>query len=317
MDPAVKDFLQQNDGFALIAHISPDGDTLGSSLALCEALETMGKTVQPVCTAEVPEAYRFCPGAEKFVLPVAAKPARFVIAVDCGDLGRLGDAASLFEQAEKTLVIDHHGTNPGYGDVNWVEECGATAELIYLLLAEMDIPVTKTIAEDLYVGIASDTGNFAYSNTTERSFRIAGELLRSGYDMARVNRDLFRTQPVRKLRLQSELVRASKMSCDGKLIIGCLTNAMMDCCGATGADAEGLIDDLRDIDTVEVAIVLREEETDIVRVSLRGKNFFDVAAIAKMFGGGGHKLAAGCTFTGTPIEEAAERLRAAVAQTLR
>lgn len=312
MDPAVKDFLQQHDGFALIAHISPDGDTLGSSLALCEALEAMGKTVQPVCAAVVPEAYRFCPGAEKFVLPAEARPARYVIAVDCGDLGRTGAAAALFGQAERTLVIDHHGTNPGYGDINWVEECGATAELIYLLSGELDVPVTKTMAENLYVGIASDTGNFAYSNTTERSFRIAGELLRSGYDMARVNRDLFRTQPVRKLLLHAELVRASRFYANGSLVIGCITNAMMDACGATGADAEGAIDDLRDVDTVEVAIVLREEGTDTVRVSLRGKEHFDVAAIAKQFGGGGHRLAAGCTFTGVLIEEAADRLKQAV-----
>lgn len=315
MDSCVKDFILQNDDFVLISHISPDGDTLGSSLALYEALLTLGKRAQPVCCAPVPDAYRFCPGMEKVVLPAEAKRARCAIAIDCGDLGRLGDAGALFTAAEKTLVIDHHGTNPGFGDVNWVEECGATGELIYILLGELGVAVTESIATCLYTAVATDTGNFAYSNTTERSFQTAGALLKSGFDMSRVNRELFRTCPLRKLKLKSELIRASRFYKDGKLVIGMITNAMMDECGATGADAEGLIDDLRDIDTVEVAIVLREEGADLVRVSMRGKNCFNVAEVSKLFGGGGHRLAAGCTFR-IPIAEAAEKLRLAAEERL-
>ena len=308
MDSAVKDFLLQHDDFVFISHISPDGDTLGSSLALYMGLTALGKRVQLVCCQPVPQIYRFCPGAERFLLSAEAVPAAYAVAIDCGDTDRLGDAEPLFAAAKGTLVIDHHATNTGFGDINRVEQCGATGELIYLLLRELGVEITANIATCLYVAIAADTGNFSYSNTTERSFHIAGALLESGFDMAETNRNLFRTHPRRHVLLQAELVRAARFYRDGALVIACATLDMMARCGATGADMEGLIDDLRDIDTVEIAMTLREEEDGAVRVSLRGKKYADVASIALLFDGGGHRLSAGCTFH-IPMEEAAEQLR--------
>lgn len=308
IDAAVR-FLLENDDLMLIAHISPDGDTLGSSLALYCALVKMGKRVQVVCEDPVPATYRFCAHADAVLLPAQAVQASAVVTVDCADKQRTGAAAMFLDRAQRTLSIDHHGTNSGFAQQNWVLPVAAAGEMIYELLLRLPVEIDCEIASLLYMALATDTGNFSYSNTSPDTFRVAAALLEKGIDLPELNRKLFRTVPLRKLLLQSRAVAACRFFADERIAIARLTLEDLAACGAAGEDSEGLIDSLRDIETVEIAALLRECANGEIRVGLRGKRLADVSRIAARYGGGGHRLAAGCTMQG-PLDVAADLIRA-------
>jgi phosphoesterase RecJ-like protein len=300
-------FFGAHDDILLIAHVSPDGDTLGSCFALYGTLTSMGKRVQIVCEDAVPAVYRFLPFSNRVIAPEAAKPAKAVASVDCADLARTGRAAALFAAAADTLNIDHHGTNDRYAANNFVQKAGATGELVYGVATALGVPVDQDIASCLYAAIATDTGNFSYGNTTPDTMRIAAELLETGFDLPEVNRRLFRAVPYHKLMLQALAVTRTRLYENNRIAVTALTRENVESCGASAEDTEGIIDALRDIDTVEIAALLREGDDGKIRVSLRGKTCADVSKIAVAFGGGGHRLAAGCTME-PPIAIAAEQI---------
>lgn len=308
-------FLRANDDILLIAHVSPDGDTLGSSFALYGALLELGKHAQVVCENPVPAIYRFLPFSDQLIPPEQAKPAEAVVCVDCADLARTGRSEPLFLSAKTTLNIDHHGTNDRYAEENFVQKAGATGELIFNVIASLKIALNKNIASCLYAAITTDTGNFSYSNTTPDTLRIAAELLDTGIDLPLLNRLLFRTVPFQKLKLHSLAVSKTQLFEHGRIGISFVTQEEILSCGASGEDTEGIIDSIRDIDTVEVAALLRESEDGLIRVSLRGKSSADVSKIAILFGGGGHRLAAGCTLQ-PPIDEAFDQILESAKQLL-
>ena len=307
-------FIRSHNDFILIAHVSPDGDTLGSCFALCGGLELLGKSVQIVCAEPVPAIYRFLPFSERVLSPDRAKPAEAVVCVDCADIRRTDSAEPLFHAAKSTLNIDHHGTNDRYADVNFVRIAGATGELAYNLLTALKVALSIDIASCLYTAITTDTGNFSYSNTTPDTLRIAAELLDLGIDLPYLNRCLFRTVPYHKMRLHALAVTKSELHAAGQIGISTLTLDDFRSCGATGEDSEGIIDSIRDIDTVELAAFLRESEDGSIRVSLRGKSRADVSRIALLHGGGGHRFAAGCTLHCPMTEAKAIILHEALAQ---
>ena len=296
-------FLRTHDDILLIAHVSPDGDTLGSCFALYGALLELGKHAQVVCEDPVPAIYRFLPFSEQLIPPEQAKPAEAVVCVDCADVTRTGRCEPLFRAASATLNIDHHGTNDRYAEENYVQKAGATGELIFNVIACLKIALNKNIASCLYAAITTDTGNFSYSNTTPDTMRIAADILDTGIDLPYLNRSLFRTVPFHKLKLHALAVSKAQLFEYGRIGISFITMEEILSCGATNEDSEGIIDSIRDIDSVEIAAFLRESENGLVRVSLRGKSSADVSKIATQFGGGGHKLAAGCTLE-APIEDA-------------
>ena len=302
-------FLRTHDDLLLIAHVSPDGDTLGSCFALYGALLELGKHAQVVCEDPVPAIYRFLPFSDQLIPPEQAKPAEAVVCVDCADLGRTGRCEPLFQAAKATLNIDHHGTNDRYADNNYVQKAGATGELIFNVITCLKITLNKNIASCLYAAITTDTGNFSYSNTTPQTMRIAADILDTGIDLPYLNRCLFRTVPFHKLKLHALGVNKAQLYEYGRIGISYITLEEIASCGATNEDTEGIIDSIRDIDTVEVAALLRESEDGLIRVSLRGKTCADVSKIATQLGGGGHRLAAGCTMK-PPIEQAAVQILA-------
>ena len=309
-------FLQSHDDILLIAHVSPDGDTLGSSFALFGALRAANKRVQVVCEDAVPALYAFLPFSENLVPPERARAAGAVVCVDCADLARTGRCETLFRAAKATLNIDHHGTNEGYADVNYVKASAATGELIYRLLTELRLPVGRDVAACLYAAISTDTGNFSYSNTTPDTFRITAELLDAGIDLPDLSRRLFRTTPFKKLRLQALVTEKTKLYEGGRIGVAFVTLDEIASCGAKAEDTEGIIDLIRDIDTVEIAVFLRESEDGAVRASLRGKTCGNVSKIATRYQGGGHRLAAGCALQ-MPVADAAETMLAAARQQLK
>lgn len=289
------EFIRRYQEFILISHISPDGDTLGSGLALSIALKNAGKKAEIVCADPVPEAYRFLPGASSIRKPSEVQPTDAVITVDCSTLSRTGDSRRLFDAARKSLCIDHHRTNTGFADVNFIRRKGAAGELIVLLLKELGYGMDREIGMCLYAAIATDTGNFSYSGTTPDTFRAMAEILETGFDLPEVNRLLFRTVPLRKVRLTNLVLERMQLSRNNAVAVSYAELKDFAACGAGAEDSDGIIDSMRDIDTVECAAFLREAEDGSIRVSFRAKSKVDISLIASEYDGGGHRLAAGCT----------------------
>lgn len=287
-------FLQKYDSFLLTAHVAPDGDTLGSCFALKLLLEQLGKRAWVISEDPLPHLYAFLPGADELLPPDAAVDARAFVAVDCADADRAGKPWSQVGE-RPSLCVDHHITNPGFAQVNYIEDCAATGELICLLYEAMDQPISPEAGICLYTAIATDTGNFAYSSVTPRTFALMGKVMESGFDLPECNRLIYRNQRLQKLRMTARTVENIRLYRDEQVIVGTLSKAETEAVGGLKADAEGIIDSLRDVETVLVACFLREEGASEVKLSLRSKAKVDCAALAKAYGGGGHVRAAGAT----------------------
>ncbi len=287
-------FLQAYDSFLLIAHVSPDGDTLGSCLALQKLLQQLGKEAWVACDDPMPHLYAFLPGAKDMLPGDSHVDVEAVVAVDCAAVNRAGKAWQ--KAGEKpTLCIDHHVTNPGYAQANYIEDCAATGELITLLYEAFDQPISPESGVCLYTAIATDTGNFAYSSVTPRTFRLMGRVMESGFDLPECNRLLYRNDRLQKLKMTARTVENARLYRNGQVIVGTLSKAEMDAVNGLDADSEGIIDSLRDVETVVVACFLREAGDGALKLSLRSKGKVDCAALATLFGGGGHVRAAGAT----------------------
>ena len=302
-------FLTKYDSFLLMAHVAPDGDTLGSCLALQKLLQQLGKQAWVVCDDPLPHLYAFLPGADGLLAPDAAVDAQAFVAVDCADVGRTG---SQWDRVgtKPSLCIDHHITNPAFATVNHIEDCAATGELITLLYDAFGQPINPEVGACLYTAIATDTGNFAYSSVTPRTFALMGKVMESGFDLPECNRLIYRNQRLQKLRMTARTVENAKLYRDGQVIVATLSKAETEAVDGLKADAEGIIDSLRDVETVVVACFLREEGANEVKLSLRAKDRVDCAALARAYGGGGHLRAAGATLHMSLAEAEAEVTKA-------
>ncbi len=295
--------IKEKDGFTIITHVSPDGDALGSSLALYGALVQMGKRAQVVCQNEVPRAYRFLPWAETVLLPENAQQTEYAVSVDCADRQRLGTAIALFDGAKETANIDHHGTNIGFALRNAVNaKAAAAGEMIAALLEMLPVTVDEKIASCLYTAIMTDTGNFAYNNTRPETLRIAAALLAAGADNTDIHRRIYATVPFAKQKLLGRALDAMRLCADGKICLTCLSLADFVTCRAEKPDSDGIVERLRDIEGVEIAVFIREQEAGMYKISMRSKIAADVSRVAGELGGGGHKHAAGGTVYGTLAE---------------
>ncbi len=314
----IAEWLRTENGFTLIAHVSPDGDTIGSSLALYGVLTAMGKRVRVVCDQRMPATYAFLPYADQLTGIEDLKDTQEyqnAIAVDCADMKRMGQAAEIFHAATQTGNIDHHRTNPLYGDyILHDDHAAATGELIYGIWRELGAGLegepAQNIAICLFTAISTDTGNFSYSNTTPETFHIAGALLETGFDISTVNRYLYRTVPLGKTRLLGFVLSNMQLYENGKIGMALVRLEDLDRLGALAEDAEGTIDGIRDVASVEIAILVRQSRDGTYKASMRSKQYADVSAIAHVYGGGGHVHAAGCTLEGEP-EQIMDKLLAA------
>lgn len=295
-------FLTKYDSFLLMAHVAPDGDALGSCFALKLLLEQLGKKAWVVCDDPMPHLYAFLPGADQVLPPDAPLDAEAFVAVDCADIGRTGRQWSRVGE-KPSLCVDHHITNPGFAQVNYIEDCAATGELIALLYEAFDQPISPAAGACLYTAIATDTGNFAYSSVTPRTFALMGKVMESGFDLPECNRLVYRNQRLQKLRMTARTVENARLYRDEQLIVATLSKTETEAVSGLKADAEGIVDSLRDVETVQVACFLREEGENEVKLSLRSKGKVDCAALARAYGGGGHLRAAGATLH-MPLSEA-------------
>lgn len=294
-------------------HVHPDGDALGSQIAMGNILRSLGKNVFLYGEDQVSHLYRFLPGSGEIesLLP-ALHGFDCAIALDCGDSHRLGEVMDALLTVHPFLVVDHHAGHQEFGDLRWIApDRASTGEMVYDLAEALGAEVSFETAYCLYAAIVSDTGSFKYSSTTADTFRIAGELLRKGVKPAEVCGKLFDNFTVKRLNLMRLVLDSLQLYADDRLAIITAPREVFVKTGTTQADAETFINYPRSLDTVKVAAFLKETEKGLVSVSLRSKGTdYDVAQVAAAFGGGGHRNAAGCKLPDTSIGEVQEKLLA-------
>ena len=284
----------------ILVHTKPDGDALGSSLALCEFLRMLGKTADVVLESRPHSSFDFLECEVK--TPEEATETRAVVVLDCGDLHRVGTTLPVFERASETVVIDHHATNSGYGDLCLVQGGkSSTGEIVYNIIKNSGKGYNARVAFLLYVAIISDTGGLRYSSTTPETVRAVAELMEYGIDIAYINRMLFENKPMSKIQLESMVLATLELKCGGKAATVKMTAEMLEKSGAEEQDSEGFVNIPRSIEGVEVGVFFKERDGE-VRVSLRSNAYADVGLAAKELGGGGHFHAGGCTVQGTLAE---------------
>jgi phosphoesterase RecJ-like protein len=302
---AIGDVLRASQTVAVLTHVRPDGDAIGSQLAMVLALQKLGKTVVAYNEDGLPDTFAFLTGSEIVTKP-PAQPSDFdvLLALDTAAKNRLGTAIQGVG-AYKTLVnIDHHASNPGYGDLNYIDvQAPATGQIIYELLHDQKLPFFSAIADALFVAISTDTGSFRYQNTTAQTFEIAGKLVEAGVDLATISNRVYESYPKRRILLLGRLLNDATFHANDRIATFSLTEETKQRLAIDPADIDGLIDVIRSIDTVVVAIFFEELPDQRVRISVRSKDpKIDANRICSTWGGGGHQLAAGARIGGT-LEE--------------
>ncbi len=297
--------LREHQRFAVFSHVRPDGDALGSQLALGLSLKKLGKDVRIWNDEGMLEKYNFLPEADLLTKPPAEpEDVDVVVALDTAIQNRLGTTVGAIKSAKIWINIDHHPSNPGYGDLNYIDpRAPATGQILFELIKDQNLPIDRAIAENLYVAISTDTGSFQYPNTTARTFEIAAELVEAGVDVGRISQLTYENYPRRRVELLRELLGTMRFNAANRIASFSLTLASAKKLAVLPEDNEGLIDHLRAIQGVIVAIFFEELADGKVRVSMRSKSDkVNVCAICEKFGGGGHVLAAGARVKGTLAE---------------
>lgn len=298
---AVAEALRTGERFVVTSHDNPDGDALGSLLATHLALEALGKDSVMVLggPAPLPAEYAFLDVEAHGLLREAPEDTaeRTLVAVDCAQESRIVEP-SLYGRARFTVNIDHHHDNTRFGDVNLVvDDASSTAEVLADVFAALELDLTPEVAEALYTGVVTDTGRFQYSNTTPKAFRLAATLVEAGADASKVFVEVYESTPFPKLKLLARALERARVLADGRVVVSELRREDFDAAGAEEPYSEGIIDHLRAVDGAELVALVRElpdAATSARKGSLRSHpDGVDVSAIARGFGGGGHKRAAG------------------------
>ena len=293
----VVELVEKKDRFAITSHVRPDGDSLGSSLGLYWLLRALDKDVEVTMRDPAPHAYQQLPGAAAIrVTPSVDRPYDAVFVIECSDIDRPG----LIDLEKQFVVnIDHHSTTALFGAINWIDStASAVGEMIYNLCKATGVRVTKEIAECVYTALLTDTGSFHYSNTTERTFKIASELVRTGIKPAKTAEAIFGSYQWPKIELLSLVLATAKRDETGHIAWMEQTLEMQEQTRASEEDADGFVNYPLSVGEVEATALFKECSPGVYRTSLRSKGDVNVAKVAEQFGGGGHRNAAGCTLKG-------------------
>jgi bifunctional oligoribonuclease and PAP phosphatase NrnA len=297
------DNLRERQSFCLMSHVRPDGDSIGSQLALAEALVNIGKKVTCWNDDPVPSKLAFLDRAKRIQTPKPGQHFDAVIALDAANLERLGAAAECVLDRDLFINIDHHLSNTRYADINWVSHrTPSTGELVYRLLKAANWPITASIADCLFTAVSTDTGSFQYPSTRPTTYAIAGDLVKRGADLASICNEVYQSYPLSRVRLMQHILNHFKLTDHNRLAYFWLRPADFNRAGADPSDSEGLIDHIRAIEPVIVACLFEEVEPNLVRISMRSKSEqVDVNEVALKFDGGGHQAAAGARIAGSPM----------------
>jgi len=296
----IVDAIRSRQRFVLSSHARPDGDSIGSQLAMAYALRDLGKHVELVNFDAAPPQLMGFPGVPDIrIAPAVDGSFDASIIMECSDLARTGVTG-----LERAFVInvDHHPGNKAYGNINWFDAgAAACAEMVFALVQALRVPLSKEIATHIYLAILTDTGSFHYSSISPRTFDICRQLLEAGVDPVRVSRQVFDSNSMGRLRLMASVLGGMTFDPSNRVGVLFLDHAMARGAGGTYDDTEGLINQPLTVKEVQAVVFFKQSEGDAYRVSMRSKGEVDIGAVAKEFGGGGHKNAAGCSVTG-PIE---------------
>jgi phosphoesterase RecJ-like protein len=330
---AVADALGREKRVLITCHIKPDGDGLGCLIAMHRAMVRLGadSVMYLADSAAIAPEFRWLKGLEEAVVGQAPADSatRTLVTVDCGNAERIGND-ELVKAAPRIINIDHHADNSRFGELNLViEDASSTAEILYFILLKLGVEITAVIGEALYTGILVDSGRFQYASASATTFRVAADLINGGVDHTAIFRRVYETVPLAKSRLLCRLLTNMTIACDGRLAIGVLDRSDFEVAGAGDGLTEGLVDNLRAINGVQVAALVysrpagsvepgrKDPEQTYFRVSLRSASEeLDVQKIAKAKGGGGHRQAAGYTTEGETVKEIIAYLTESVFRTL-
>jgi phosphoesterase RecJ-like protein len=295
--PQIVDAIRARRRFVLSSHSRPDGDSIGSQLAMAYALRAMGKTATVVNADLAPAPLLAFPGV--LDIRVAAEvdgDFDAAIIMECGDLGRTGVAG-----LDRFFVvnIDHHPGNTSYGQINWFDaQAAACGELVFDLIRALGVQLSAEIATHIYLAILTDTGSFHYSTISPRTFEICRDCLEAGVDPVSVARSVYDSNNMGRLKLFGAVLSAMQIDATGRIAIVYLDHEMARAAGGTYEDTEGLINLPLTVKEIQAVVFFKQDEGERYRVSMRSKGEIDIGAVAKSFGGGGHKNAAGCTVSG-------------------
>ncbi|MFH1729281.1 MAG: bifunctional oligoribonuclease/PAP phosphatase NrnA [Pseudomonadota bacterium] len=299
-------FINKYSSFFVSAHQGPEGDSISSTLAMGYFLKSIGKKVYMYCPDEMPDNFAFLHGFEEIKRNIEADDDfAAAIIVDCGDFYRIGDLAEDLKKKNVPICnIDHHKTNPNFGNVNYVNAKASSAgEMVYDIALEYGFKMDLNFAQMAYVAIVSDTGAFKYSNTSKKCLHISGDLIGLGVSPWEITMHLFENEPWNRIKLLKEVLNTIEISKSGKYASITITKEIFAKTGTSPVDTDRLINFARSIRGTEIACQFRETKEGFTKVSFRSRGKVDVSEICMSFGGGGHKNAAGCTIQ-LPIDEA-------------
>ena len=306
----VVELIENTQTFGITTHIKPDGDGVGSSLGLCWLLKSLGKSAEVIVRGDIPIAYRNLPGADE-IRNIERIDADYdaVFVIECSDLQRPG-IDGLDEQF--TVNIDHHATSEHFGTVNWIDStASAVGEMVYNLVKAIGGRVTKEIAECVYMALVTDTGSFHFSNTTDRTLKVASELIKAGARPAEISEAVYSNYPWSRIELMRQVLGTVRRDESGKVAAMRQTLKMREEAGAVDGDNNGFVNIPLASREILASIYMREVGENVYRVSLRSKGDIDVAKVAEHWGGGGHRNAAGLRIEGD-WDEAEQELVEAV-----
>ena len=312
--------LNNSRNVLVTTHVSPDGDAIGSLLAMNLALQGKHKQVTLYNESPIPAVYRFLPRVHSVIGKLnSAAPFDTAVVLDCGDLTRVGEAACIIDQIPEVINIDHHITNTRFGTCQLIDvQACACAEILYQLFERMRVPFTRELATCIYTGILTDTGSFRFSNTSRTTFQICENMVACGVNPFQVAQHVYGTYSLGRIKLLNLALDSIEISENGKVSLMALTRAMLNETGTQPEDTDGMINYARRIQDVKIAVLIQEQMNgnDICagqrcpyHVSLRSDGSVDVAAIAAIFGGGGHQSAAGFSIESTLPEIKAQILQ--------
>jgi len=299
----------------ILTHRDPDGDAIGTALALYNALKDQGRNVE-VIIPEYSRVFDEVPGIDEVLKEGSQEEYDLAISVDAATIKMLNGWATYFENAKKTIVIDHHSSNTMFGDINYVDPISpAAAQVLYGIMRALDWNITEEIGTDLMTGIITDTGGFQYSGVSQETFEIAADLMKLGVNVAKIYKKVLATHSITSFKLKVIAQDRLEFLEDGKIAFTYITNADEKKVNAETGDYEGIVNEGRNIEGVEVSIFLHEIEEGY-KASLRSNNYVNVSEVCAAFGGGGHIRAAGATIEGEP-EEIKEKIVAEVKKQLK
>lgn len=296
--------VDEAETIAIASHVNPDGDNLGSSLALRRSLEKYGKDIEVIAIDPIDDYLKFLPELDQYKEASRDKYDLFII-VDCSEFDRIGHATEIAKRSDKTIVMDHHVGGKINCDLNMIYDTSpATCEIVYEVIDRLDLPMDETIGTLLFTGLCTDTGRFMYSNVTEYTFRAAGSLISSGVDYEYIYRNLYQSQPVSVMQFHNEVIAGAEFF--DKKAFAIASKQLVNKHKVQMGDAESIVNKLRDLKEVNVAMIVKEYDDGEYKVSLRSKTA-DVAAVARANGGGGHIKASGFSIFDESLEGACKK----------